>query len=72
MIKQYTAAVIQAGSEMMDKDKGVDKAIRLIKEAGENEAKVIVFPEAQFDFDPVGHYARKDIFKLEVDETKRE
>lgn len=46
MVNQYTAAIIQAGSEVMDKDKGVDKANRLIKEAGENEAKVIVFPEA--------------------------
>lgn len=46
MVNQYKAAVIQAGSEMFDKDKGTDKAVRLINEAGENEAKVIVFPEA--------------------------
>lgn len=37
MVNQSTAAIIQAGSEVMDKDKGVDKSIRLIKEAGENK-----------------------------------
>jgi len=46
MVKQYTAAIIQGGSEVMDKEKGVEKAVRLIKEAGQNDAKVIVFPEA--------------------------
>lgn len=27
--------------------------------------------EAKFDFDPVGHYARNDIFQLKVNETKQ-
>lgn len=27
---------------------------------------------ARYDFDPVGHYSRPDIFRLQVDETKRD
>ena len=45
-VKQYKVAVIQAGSEFMDKEKGVKKAVKLIKEASEENAKIIVFPEA--------------------------
>ncbi|MFD1607470.1 carbon-nitrogen hydrolase family protein [Oceanobacillus luteolus] len=44
--KAFTAAVVQAGSEVMNKEKGVKKAVRLIEEAGKQHAKVIVFPEA--------------------------
>src|SRR5699024_483953 len=39
-------AVVQAGSVVMNKKKGVEKTIRLIKEAGKEKAKIIVFPEA--------------------------
>lgn len=53
-IHKYTAAIIQAGSEVMDKDKGVDKAVRLIKESRENNAKIIAFPEAFIPFYPRG------------------
>lgn len=45
-INQYKIAVVQAGSEIMDKEKGVKKTIQLLKKAGENNAKIIVFPEA--------------------------
>src|SRR5690625_1048180 len=45
-INQFTAAVVQAGSEVMNKEKGVRKAIKLIEEAGGNNAKIIAFPEA--------------------------
>lgn len=42
----FRVAVVQAGSEVMDKEKGVEKTIKLIDEAAENDAKIIVFPEA--------------------------
>ena len=43
---QFKVAVVQAGSEVMDKEKGVKKTIRLIGEASQEDAKIIVFPEA--------------------------
>src|SRR5690625_157471 len=46
MVNSYKVAVVQAGSEVMDKEKGVQKTIRLIKEAAQQDAKIIVFPEA--------------------------
>ncbi|GGP53532.1 hypothetical protein GCM10010185_27100 [Saccharothrix coeruleofusca] len=30
-----------------------------------------LIPRARYDFDPVGHYARPDIFRLHVDTTDR-
>ena len=30
-----------------------------------------LIPRARYDFDPVGHYARPDIFRLHVDTTAR-
>lgn len=39
-------AVVQAGSIVMDKEKSLHKAVRLIKEAGNEQANLIVFPEA--------------------------
>lgn len=43
---KFKVAVIQAGAEVMDKEKGIKKVTRLIEEAGGNNAKIIVFPEA--------------------------
>lgn len=43
---QFKVAVVQAGSEVMDKEKGIKKTIRLIEEASQEDAKIIVFPEA--------------------------
>ena len=45
-VNQFKVSVVQAGSEVMDKVKGVRKTIKLIEEAGEGNAKIIVFPEA--------------------------
>src|SRR5699024_10381075 len=43
---RFKAAVVQAGSEVMDIEKGVKKTVHLIEEAGRENAKIIVFPEA--------------------------
>ena len=43
---KFKVAVVQAGSEIMDKEKGVLKTVCLIEEAGAQGAKIIVFPEA--------------------------
>jgi len=45
-VNPYKVAVVQAGSEVMDKEKGVRKTVRLIEKAGKKGAKIIVFPEA--------------------------
>jgi nitrilase len=39
-------AVIQAASVIMDRDASIEKAVSLIKLAGEKGAKIVVFPEA--------------------------
>ncbi|WP_454865923.1 carbon-nitrogen hydrolase family protein [Pseudomonas umsongensis] len=41
----YKVAAVQAAPEFLDLDKGIDKAIRLIKEAADNGASLIAFPE---------------------------
>src|SRR5699024_4212850 len=45
-INKFKAAVVQAGSEVMDKEKGVKKASRLVEEVGDNNATIVVFQEA--------------------------
>lgn len=42
----FTAAVVQAGSILFDLERTVEKAERLIGEAAERGAKVVLFPEA--------------------------
>ncbi|KOS69332.1 nitrilase [Lysinibacillus contaminans] len=44
--KSVRVAVIQAASIFMDRDATIEKAINLIKQAGEKGAKIVVFPEA--------------------------
>lgn len=43
---QVKVAVVQAGSVIMDKQGCIDKAAALLKEAGQNGAQLVVFPEA--------------------------
>ncbi len=45
-IRSVKVAVVQAGSLLMNRQATVQKAIRLISEAGQNDAKIILFPEA--------------------------
>lgn len=45
-VNQFKVAVVQAGAEVMNKEKGIKKMIRLLEEAGKQNAKIIVFPEA--------------------------
>ena len=53
-IRKFKVAVVQAGSEVMNKEKGIKKAIRLIEEASREDAKIIVFPEAFIQTYPRG------------------
>lgn len=43
---QFKVAVVQVGSEVMNKRKGIKKTIKYIEEASKENAKIIVFPEA--------------------------
>ena len=43
---RFTAAVVQAGSRLFDRDGSVEKACKLIEDAGKKSAKLILFPEA--------------------------
>lgn len=44
-INKYKVAAVQAAPEFLNLDKGIEKAISLIKEASENGAALIAFPE---------------------------
>ena len=47
-------AVVQAASVMFDKAKSVEKALELTKEAADNGAELVVFPELFIPGYPVG------------------
>jgi nitrilase len=46
MLESVRVAVVQAASVIMDRDATIEKAVGLIKRAGEEGAKIVVFPEA--------------------------
>ena len=46
MMEQFKVAVIQAGAVPFDSQRSVEKACRLVAEAAQQGAKLIVFPEA--------------------------
>ncbi|SIT72546.1 carbon-nitrogen hydrolase family protein [Edaphobacillus lindanitolerans] len=50
----FKAAVVQAGSVVFDREQSVNKAVKLIREAGENGANIILFPEAFLSAYPRG------------------
>lgn len=54
MKQPFKVAVVQAGSVVFDKVQSVNKAVELIKEAGTNGAKIILFPEAFISAYPRG------------------
>ena len=43
---RFTVAAVQAASVLFDRDKSVDKAVRLIEEAADKGAVIIGLPEA--------------------------
>ena len=45
-MSKVQVAIVQAGSVIMNKTECVQKAVHYIEEAGKNNAKIIVFPEA--------------------------
>lgn len=53
-INEYKVAVVQSGSEVMNKAKGIEKTKKLIEDAGKNNAKIIVFPESYLPAYPRG------------------
>jgi len=52
--KQLRVALVQATPVMFDKDATIDKVCRQIREAGENGAELIVFPESLIPCYPYG------------------
>lgn len=44
--KKLKVAVAQAAPVIMNKEKTIEKAIKIIREAGQEEAKLVVFPES--------------------------
>ena len=56
---RFTVAAVQASSVLFDKDKSMDKAVRLIEEAADKGAVIIGFPETNIPGEPNIWYLAK-------------
>jgi predicted amidohydrolase len=77
MSQLIKVAVVQAAPVILNCVATTEKVCRLIREAAkEYDQENILFADldldlikqARFDFDPVGHYSRPDVFRLIVNE----
>ncbi|MBI4284580.1 MAG: carbon-nitrogen hydrolase family protein [Chloroflexi bacterium] len=57
---KFTVAAVQAASVMFDRDRTIDKAVRLIEEAADRHAVIIGFPELFVCGHPANWYSVKD------------
>jgi len=73
-------AVVQAAPVSFDLPKTLQKVSDLTRDAAASAARLVTLTaeldkrellRARYDFDPVGHYSRSDVFQLLVDEPPK-
>ena len=65
------AAVVQDNPVVFDREATIEKVRSLVKEAASQETDLVLFPEGKYDLDTPGHYARPDVFQLQVNLRKQ-